>query len=81
MGTQKRMYVSCLDLIVDMTLHPEVSIALLPGGYLVHTARAEEDDIVQDPHIFSTLEEAVAYATKYFKGTQESIERLEKFII
>lgn len=64
-----------------MTLHPEVTIALLPGGFLVHTARVEGEDIVQDPHIFSTLEEAVMHVTTYFKRTQAEDSRAEAYVI
>ena len=64
-----------------MTLHPEATISLLPGGYLIHTARLEGEDIVQDPHIFPTLEEAVVHATDYFNSSQETDARLENYLI
>ena len=64
-----------------MTLHPEITIALLPGGYLIHTARLEGDDVVQDPYIFATLEEAVVHATDYFDKSQAGDPRMENYLI
>jgi hypothetical protein len=63
-------------------LHPEVTISLLPGGYLIHTARLEGEDIVQDPHIYSDLKEAVTHATRYFdQQSKQDSKRLEDHII
>ena len=64
-----------------MTLHPEATISLFPGGFLIHTARLEGDDIVQDPHIFATLKEAVVHATNYFDKSQSEDDRLESYLI
>ncbi len=64
-----------------MTLHPEVTISLLPGGFLVHTARQEEDEVVQDPHIFPTLEGAVTHALTYFEKSSTRGRKLEDHVI
>lgn len=64
-----------------MKLHPEVTISLLPGGYLIHTARLEGDDIVQDPHIYPTLKETVKHATRYFESSSPESDELERHVL
>jgi hypothetical protein len=60
---------------------PEVSIAELDGGYLIHVAVEDGEEVVQHPAIRPTLEEAIDYIRDYFKDLDEAEEKLEKYVL
>lgn len=64
-----------------MSIHPEASVALLPGGFLVHTAREEGEDVVQDPHIFASVEEALSYIAEYLREAVKKEKELDSYVL
>jgi len=64
-------------------LTPEATIASLPGGYLVQTLREDGEELVQDPHIFTDLEDAFGYISEYLirHSGEDDAEALERHIL
>lgn len=60
---------------------PEVTIAELDGGYLIHVATEDGDEVVTHPAIRPTLEDAIEYARNYFNDITEAEEKLEKYVL
>jgi len=64
-------------------MNPEVTIAHVSGGYLVHTSRKDGDDTVHDPHVEMTLGGAIEYISDYFNRheRQDAPENLNRHIL
>lgn len=63
-------------------MNPEATIAALPGGYLIQTLREDGDELVQDPHIFTDLEEAFGYIRTYLvRRREDEAASLEKHVL
>ena len=63
-------------------MNPEATIANLPGGFLVQTLREEGEEMVQDPHIFTNLEDAIGYICQYLvRHGEDATKDYEKHVL
>jgi hypothetical protein len=57
-------------------VHPEATITEVPGGYIVHLSRLDDEgDVAHDPHVCIEFEDALRLAVRHFKRLSKKRER------